>query len=56
MKNIERCTIRYAVEKKNGVVSRIGKSTILTPKLNFKGGSMKWFDDRKLIRGGGAVK
>lgn len=48
----QRCMIQFAVEKKNGVVSRIGKSTILTPEINFKGGSVKWFDDRKLIKKG----
>ncbi len=37
---------------KNAV--KIGKSAILHPKPNFKGGSIKWFDDSKLLRGGGA--
>ena len=40
------------VEVKDGVVNRIGISSIPKPKTNFKGGSVKWFDDRKLIRGG----
>ena len=43
--------MQFAVEKdKNGVVHRIGKSTILQPKVNYKGGKTKWFDDTKLLK------
>lgn len=35
--------MEFAVETKNGVV-RIGKSSILQPKTNFKGGSIKWYE------------
>lgn len=28
----------------------IGRSVIVQPKTNFKGGSIKWFDDTRLIR------
>lgn len=38
--------IQFAVETKNGVVQRIGKSTIYQPKTNFKGGSIKWYKDK----------
>ncbi|MDY4193348.1 hypothetical protein ACTNEF_07285 [Bariatricus sp. HCP28S3_E4] len=48
----QRCVVEFAVEVKDGVVNRIGISSIPKPKTNFKGGSVKWFDDRKLIRGG----
>ena len=48
----QRCVVEFAVEVKDGVVNRIGISSIPKPKTNFKGGSTKWFDDRKLIRGG----
>ena len=43
-------TIRFVVESKNGVVTNIGKSTIYQPPVNFKVGSVKWFDDSKLIK------
>ncbi len=34
----------------NGVVTQISKSVIAQPKVKFKGGTVKWFDDSKLIR------
>ena len=40
-------TIQFATVTKNGVVQKIGKSTILQPKTNFKGGSIKWYEDKK---------
>lgn len=42
--------MQFAVEKKNGVIQRVGKSTILTPRTNYQGKSTKWFDDSKLLR------
>lgn len=43
-------TVEFAIEKKNGVITRIGKSTILQPKTNYNGKGTKWFDDSKLIK------
>lgn len=40
-------TIQFAVVTKNGVVQKVGKSTISQPKTNFKGGSIKWYEDKK---------
>lgn len=40
-------TIQFATVTKNGVVQEVGKSTILQPKTNFKGGSIKWYEDKK---------
>lgn len=39
--------ISFGVETKNGVVTKIGKSYIRLPKVNFGGGSIKWLDDRR---------
>ena len=39
-------TIEFAIETKDGVVQRIGKSAILQPQTNFKGGSVKWYEDK----------
>lgn len=35
-----------AVETKNGVVTRVGRSVIMQPKVNFGGGSIKWLPER----------
>lgn len=43
-------TVEFAIEKKNGVVTRIGKSAILQPKTNYNGKETKWYDDSKLLK------
>ncbi len=43
-------TMEFATVTKKGVVTKIGRSTILQPKPRFKGGSIKWFDDSKLLK------
>ena len=35
---------------KNGVVAQLSKSVITQPSIKFKGGTVKWVDDSKLIR------
>lgn len=47
---MQKQTVEFAVEKKNGVVQKVGKSAILQPKTDFKGKGVKWFDDNKLLR------
>lgn len=42
-------TIQFATVTKNGVVQKVGKSTILQPKTNFKGGSINWYEDKKKV-------
>lgn len=45
---MKKSTIEFAVETKNGVVTRIGRSSIEVPKTNFKGdGGIKWYEDKK---------
>lgn len=44
---MQKQTIQFAVQSKNGVVQRVGKSTILQPKTNFKGGTVKWYEDKQ---------
>ena len=39
-------TVQFATVVKNGVIQTIGKSTITQPKTNFKGGSIKWYEDK----------
>ena len=43
---MQKQTLAIAVETKNGIVQRIGKSAIFTPKPNFGGGSIKWYVDK----------
>lgn len=38
--------VGFGVEKKNGVITRIGKSTMLQPKTNFNGNGIKWHEDK----------
>ena len=38
--------VNFAVESKNGVVQTIGKSVIYQPKTQFKGGKIKWLEDK----------
>ena len=49
-KQMQTETIVFATENKNGIITRIGKSFITQPPIKFAGGSIKWFDDTKLIR------
>lgn len=39
-------TLVTAIETKNGVIRRIGRSAIFTPKPNFGGGTIKWYIDK----------
>ena len=43
-------TVCCAIVKENGVITKIGRSTILQPKPQFKGGSVKWDEDSKLLK------
>lgn len=42
--------IQHAVIAKNGVVQKVGKSTVYLPKTNYIGKGIKWFDDSRLIK------
>lgn len=43
---MQKQTIEFAVETKNGAVQRIGNTSISQPKTAFKGGSIKWYEDK----------
>ena len=47
---MQKQTIQFAVQTKNGVVQKVGKSSVLVPKTNFKGGEIKFFDDSRLLK------
>ena len=43
---MQRYTTEFATVTKNGVVQKIGKSTITQPKTNFNGIGIKWYEDK----------
>lgn len=40
----------FATVSFNGTIIKIGKTQMPSPELKYKGGSIKWFDDNKLLR------
>lgn len=47
----KRQTMHFAVVKDSkGVIQQIGRSAILQPKPNFKGGSIKWYQDQPKLK------
>ena len=47
---MQKQTVEFAVQTKGNVVQTVGKSVVLTPKTEFKGGEIKFFDDSKLLK------
>ena len=43
---MKKTTAEYATVTEKGVVTQIGRSSILQPKIKFKGGSVKWYEDK----------
>ena len=39
-------TIEFAVTRNKGNITRVGRASILQPKTNYKGGSVKWYKDK----------
>lgn len=39
-------TVQFAVTRNKGNITRIGKAGILQPKTSFKGGSVKFYEDK----------
>lgn len=44
-------TVEFAVETKNGVVQKIGRSSILQPKTDYNGKGIKWYEDKPKKKG-----
>ena len=42
----------FAVQTVNGELRRVGRSFIIQPRIQFKGGKTNWFDDSRLIKKG----
>lgn len=43
---MEKQTVTSIVETKNGIVNRIGKAYIVTPRIGFRGGEVSWLADK----------
>lgn len=43
---MKKTTVQFATVIEKGVVKQIGRSVVLSPKPNFKGGSIKWASDK----------
>lgn len=39
-------TIEFAVTRKNGIITRTGRTSIPKPNTRFGGGSVKWYEDK----------
>lgn len=44
---MHRQTAEFAVTRKNGIITRIGKTGISQPKAKHKGGSVQFYKDRR---------
>jgi hypothetical protein len=47
---MHKTTVTFAIETKEGVVQRIGKSVSHHPKIAYTGKGTKWFDDNQLLK------
>lgn len=47
---MNKTTLQFATVTENNIVTQIGKSVIFQPKINFRGGSVKWVDDSKYLK------
>ena len=43
---MQKQTIQFAVESKDGVIQRIGRSSIYQPKTNYKGNGINRYEDK----------
>lgn len=44
---MHRQTAEFAVTRKNGIITRIGRTGISQPKAKHKGGSVQFYKDRR---------
>ena len=42
--------VEFAVQSKDKIVQRVGRSSILQPQTNSNCKGVKWFDDNKLLK------
>lgn len=39
-------TVEFAVTRKRNNIIKVGRTSILQPKTKYKGGSIKWYEDK----------
>lgn len=43
---MQKQTVQFAVKRDNGIITKVGRTGIIQPKPNFRGGSLKWYEDK----------
>lgn len=43
---MKRQTVEFEFKKQNRATANMGRATVYQPKTNFKGGSVKWYEDK----------
>ena len=43
---MKREIVDFSIKVENGVVKEIGKSYVAMPEVHFKGGSIKWYEEK----------
>ena len=43
---MQKQTVEFAITRKNGSITKVGRTGIVQPKTNFKGGSIKFYEDK----------
>lgn len=43
---MQKQTVQFATTRNKGIITRVGRTSILQPKTSFKGGSVKWYEDK----------
>ncbi len=44
---MQKQTVEFAVTRRNGIITGIGRTGINQPKTNFKGGSVRFYEDKR---------
>lgn len=48
---MHRQIVQFAIKRDNGIITRVGRTSILQPKANFKGGSVRFYKDKPKATG-----
>lgn len=43
---MQKQTVEFAITRKNGSITKVGRTGIVQPKTNYKGGSIKFYKDK----------
>lgn len=46
---MDKSTAEFVVYTEKGVIQEIGKSVIMTPAIQYVGGTLNWYEDKKRI-------